>query len=134
MMTNLKEWIKKHEGFNSRPYLDTARKLTIGFGRNLSDNGISAEEADFLFNNDIERCKKELSEYNWYVSQPTNAQWALINMCFNLGISRLIEFKKMIAALTVKDYAKAAQEALNSQWSAQVGQRAKDVAVMIREN
>jgi len=130
---NLKEWIKKQEGFSSLPYLDTKNRLTIGYGRNIGDNGISVQEAEFLFNNDFERCKKELSEYQWYMIQPVIVQGALINMCFNLGIKRLLGFKKMIAALYIKDYAKAAKEALDSQWATQVGQRAKDIAVMISE-
>lgn len=130
----LKNWIKKHEGLRLLPYEDTVSKMTIGYGRNLSDNGISAQEADFLFNNDFERCKKELSEYSWYVDQPLNVQGALINMCFNVGINRLLGFKKMIAALSAKDYSKAAKEALDSQWATQVGQRAKDIAIMISEH
>lgn len=56
-----------------------------------------------------------------------------MNMCFNLGISRLKGFKRMIVALEKKNYTVAAMEALDSKWSTQVGQRAKDIALMIRE-
>jgi lysozyme len=108
-------------------------KLTIGYGRNLDDRGISQEEADFLFNNDFINVLRELTEYSWYVNQPDSVQAALVNMCFNLGLPRLKGFKRMIAALEVKNYTLAAQEALNSKWATQVGQRAKDVAVMLRE-
>jgi lysozyme len=115
------------------PYIDTVGKLTIGYGRNLDDNGISQEEADILFNNDFDNCQRELSQYAWYTSQPEGVQAALMNMCFNLGLPRLKLFKRMIAALYVKNYTLAAQEALDSKWAAQVGERAKDVAVMLRE-
>jgi lysozyme len=50
-----------------------------------------------------------------------------------MGINRLLGFKKMIMALTVKDYTKAAIEALDSRWATQVGGRAQDVALMIRD-
>ena len=130
---NLKDWIKKCEDFKSHPYLDTVGKLTIGWGRNIEDNGISQAEGDFMFDNDFARCQADLKQYTWYTTQPQNVQDALMNMCFNLGIGRLRGFKKMIAALERKDYTTAAIEALNSKWANQVGQRAKDVALMIRQ-
>ena len=114
-------------------YLDTVDKQTIGWGRNIEDNGISKEEADFMFDNDFARCQRELAPFPWYVNQPQNVQDALMNMCFNMGIGRLLGFKKMIVALTVKDYTKAAIEALDSKWAGQVGQRAKDVALMMKQ-
>ncbi|CAB4151553.1 COG3772 Phage-related lysozyme (muraminidase) [uncultured Caudovirales phage] len=132
-MKNLKDWIKKQEAFKSHPYLDTVGKLTIGWGRNIEDNGISKDEADYLFDNDFARCQRELAPFPWYVNSPQNVQDALMNMCFNLGIGRLLGFRKMIMALTAKDYTKAAIEALDSKWAEQVGQRAKDVALMMRQ-
>tara|TARA_R110000868_G_C10972576_1_gene770491 strand:+ start:25661 stop:26059 length:399 start_codon:yes stop_codon:yes gene_type:complete len=130
---DVKQWIKRHEGYKSHPYLDTVGKVTIGYGRNIDDNGISQAEGDYLFDNDFARCERELAPYPWYVNQPQNVQDALMNMCFNLGIGRLLGFRKMITALTVKDYTTAAMEALDSKWASQVGQRAKDVALMIRQ-
>jgi lysozyme len=133
VMTSLKDWIKKNEAFKSHPYLDTVGKLTIGWGRNIDDNGISKEEADFLFDNDFARCQRELAPFPWYVNAPQNVQYALMNMCFNLGIARLLGFRNMIMALTAKDYTKAAMEALDSKWANQVGDRAKQVALMMRQ-
>ena len=130
---DVKSWIKKCEECVLHPYTDTVGKLTIGYGRNLDDNGISQEEADFLFDNDFHSCERQLARCSWYVDQPEGVQAALINMCFNLGLPRLKGFKRMIAALETKNYALAAQEALNSKWATQVGQRARDIAVMLRE-
>jgi len=130
---NLKEWIKKHENCVLHPYLDTQGILTIGWGRNLHDNGISQEEADILFENDFYNCQQELLHCSWYVNQPEGVKAALINMCFNLGLPRLKGFKKMISALEAKNYTLAAKEALNSKWALQVGQRAKDIAIMLGE-
>lgn len=130
---NLKAWIKKCEGLESHPYMDTAGKLTIGYGRNLQDDGITPDEADYLFENDFKQCIDELSKYTWYTEQPVGVRAALVNMAFNLGVPRLKLFKRMIAALVVKNYTVAALEALNSKWAKQVGDRAKDVALLIRE-
>ena len=52
MTESLKDWIKSCEGYESHPYLDTVGKVTIGYGRNIGDNGISLEEAQIMFNND----------------------------------------------------------------------------------
>jgi lysozyme len=130
---NVVEWIKYHEGLKLKLHKDTVNKWTVGYGRNIEDNGISKEEADFMFDNDFARCERELSNYPWYTNQPKNVQDALMNMCFNLGIDRLLGFKRMIAALIGKDYTVASIEALDSKWAIQVGQRAKDVALMMRQ-
>lgn len=129
----LKTWIKSHEGFSSKPYICSAGKLTIGFGRNIQDNGISFNEAELMLDNDINTAEKELLKYDWYFNSPPNIKDALINMCFNMGITRLLGFKKMITAIEKKDYTNAAIESLDSKWAKQVGNRAKDIAIMIRQ-
>lgn len=129
-MKDVEMWLKHHEGFESKPYYDTEGHLTIGFGRNLDALGISEDEAAYLLKNDIKRCIKELSQYSWYLTQPDVVRMALVNMCF-MGINKLCGFTRMITALIEKDYTKASIEALDSKWANQVGQRAKDVAMMI---
>ena len=128
----MKLWIKKNEGYDNMPYLCTAGKLTIGYGRNLQDCGISHDEAELMLDNDMKRTETELLSLSWYHDQPTDVKDALFNMCFNLGLSRLLEFKNMINAIKEKNYTHASIEALNSKWAVEVGQRAKDVALMLR--
>lgn len=131
-MQDIKKWIKCYEGLKLDTYIDTTGHLTVGWGRNLV-NGINLDEAELMFENDFKRSVDELETQSWYINQSQNVKNALINMNFNLGIHKLLEFKKMILALEDKDYTKAAQEALDSLWAKQVGQRAKDVALMIRQ-
>lgn len=126
-------WIKKDEGYSSHPYKDTVGKLTIGYGRNIEDDGISPDEGELMFQNDLKQSTEELEEHDWYIESSDNIKKALINMNFNLGIEKLLGFKKMIAAIIDKNYTIAAMEALDSKWAIQVGQRAKEVAVMIRQ-
>ena len=40
MITKLFKDLAKFEGFREKPYLCPAKKLTIGYGRNLESNGI----------------------------------------------------------------------------------------------
>jgi lysozyme len=132
-MNDVQQWIKKCEALRLKMYIDTTGNPTIGWGRNLNKD-ISLDEAELMFQNDFKQAVSELEHFDWYTIQPQGVKNALINMNFNLGIGNLLLFTRMIAALTVKNYTLAAQEALNSKWSTQVGDdRAKDVAVMLRE-
>ena len=127
---SVQAWIKQDEGLKLETYVDTTGHLTVGWGRNLQ-NGIRLDEAELMFQNDLAHTVNELLQQPWYDSLPHNVQNALINMNFNLGITKLLEFKEMIAALENKNYRAAAQAALNSLWAKQVPNRAKEIAVMI---
>lgn len=123
----------RDEGIRLKPYRDTVAKLTIGIGRNLDDVGISIEEAYFLARNDVERAIVDLDALSadWR-SFPAPVRRGLINMCFNLGRSRLAGFRKMWAALERQDWGTAASEALESKWAYQVGGRATRIADLFR--
>ena len=125
LIEDVAKQIKIDEGFVSTPYECTAGKITIGYGRNIEDNGITREEAEMLLRNDIQSTRGELSsKFDWFLLMPYDKQAVLINMCFNLGLTRLLKFKKMLAALKVKDYKEASIQMLDSKWAEQVGERA----------
>jgi lysozyme len=131
-MQDLQQWIKGYEKLELHTYIDTNGHCTVGWGRNLED-GISVDEAELMFQNDFKQAVSELEEQAWYVNQPQGVKNALINMNFNLGITKLLEFKDMIHCLRCYDYLGAAQAALNSAWAKEVHSRVNDIAVMIRE-
>lgn len=54
-------------------------------------------------------------------------------MCFNVGVSGLLAFKRMLAACERGDYGRAAEEMLDSKWAKQVGGRADELARMMQE-
>lgn len=123
-----------HEGLRLKPYKCTAGKLTIGVGRNLDDVGITDAEARFMLEGDIARCMGEcVREFNWFVDAPELIKEAVINLVFNMGISRFRKFKKTIEHLSNKEYTLAGAELLNSRYADQVGQRAIDVANQIAD-
>jgi lysozyme len=128
-----KDMIMKHEGLKLKPYVCTAGKLTIGYGRNLEQNGITEDEASYLLDCDIFRAMEDLRKIFKYESLPQNVRAALINMMFNLGLPRFRSFKKMIAAINEKNYVQAAVEMLDSKWALQVGQRAIDLAYLVKK-
>jgi lysozyme len=117
--------LKGHEDVALKPYRDTVGKLTIGIGRNLDDRGISFAEAEYLCNNDIDEVTGQLQHsLQWFDSAPEPVQLVLIDMCFNMGIAGLLEFRKTLDLLQTGQYQLAAQEMLNSKWAKQVGTRA----------
>lgn len=108
-------------------------KLTIGIGRNLTDNGISGVEALMLCNNDVRTVIRELDKVlPWWSKMTDNRQDALLNAAFNLGIPRLLGFKVALAMLEAGRYDAAADAFLDSRWAIQVGDRAKRIADAIR--
>jgi len=123
----------EHEGMSLKPYKCPNGKITIGVGRNLESNGLSLDECNYLLENDIARCRRELDVYWWFIILNENRKNALLNMCFNLGLTKLLTFKKMIVALEQKNYDRAAIEALDSRWAKQVKGRAVDIAEVIKE-
>ena len=116
--------IKHDEGLRLKPYLCPANKLTIGYGRNIDDNGISEEEAEYLLLNDVENAERELTNtFSFYTSLSEVRKAVLLNMVFNMGLSKLLGFKKMIAALQQSNYPLAAQEMLDSNAARQLVKR-----------
>lgn len=125
----LKLLLLKHEGLRLKPYKDSVGKLTIGVGRNLEDIGISETEAIFLLENDIRRAYGGIKTIiSAFILLNDVRQEVLINMCFNLGVNRLKQFKRMIAAIKVFNFETASIEMLDSLWAKQVGKRAKELA------
>src|ERR1700679_1258620 len=106
-MQDLQLWIKNCERLDLNTYIDTNGHVLVGWGRNL-ENGIRLDEAELMFQNDLKQTIEELESLSWYNSQPQGIKNALINMNFNLGIQKMLEFKDMITALENKNYPGAA--------------------------
>ncbi len=133
-INNLKAELIRDEGLNLELYKCTSNKVTIGVGRNLTDRGITNDEAMLLLNNDISICEDELDiYYPWWRSMPDSAQRGLVNMMFNMGRPTLSKFSGMLACLESGDYIGAAANALDSRWASQVGDRSKRVAELFKE-
>lgn len=131
-MNTLEDQLKIDEGFRSRPYRCTAGKLTIGYGRNIEDVGISQNEALFMLREDIKKVKAQCHEkISFFNHLSESRQEALVNMAFNLGINGLLKFKKTLALMEKGDFKQASEEVLRSKWALQVGERAKRISKQI---
>jgi lysozyme len=126
--------LKDHEGAvikNGRhmPYKDTVSKLTIGYGRNLTDRGISEAEAMYLLQNDLQDVIEGLRKaYYWFDSLDEVRQEVVINMAFNLGLAGFAKFRNTIAYISEGNYRQASENMLQSKWATQVGYRARELS------
>ncbi len=110
----LKSDLIQAEGAKLKPYKDLYGNITIGIGRNLDDLGLSQDEINYLFENDIKRVISEIETIPGYDSLSDARQRVLAEMCFNMGIERLCEFHHMLIAIEKGDIQAAHDEILDS--------------------
>ena len=147
-MSEIVNRLKFHEGCVLFPYKDTKGKLTIGIGRCIDTNpftvdelkvigdwkhGITREMAYMLCRNDINRSINNLKKnVQFFENLDSERQYVLIDMCFNLGIKKLLKFKKTLSAFGCGNWEKASEEILNSEYAKQVGKRAERLANTVK--
>ena len=126
--------IAKHEGDRLRMYQDTANppKWTIGRGHNIEDKGISQAVSDLMFKEDIADVYSDIAQFKWVRDLSIVREAVILDMVFNLGITRFKKFKKTIAHLAAGDYYLASIEMLDSKWARQVGRRAITLSHMMK--
>ena len=135
----LTEYIKKNEGevTDNRGrhviYKCPAGKYTIGWGRNLSDQGITEREAEILLQADLASSTQDL--YQIFGTQietfSPNRHMALVDIMFNIGISSFRGFKKMIRAIKEGKWKQASIELLDSKYAKDVPSRAQKNATYL---
>jgi lysozyme len=132
-MNDIRAQLIRDEGMVLTPYRDTTGKLTIGVGRNLDDVGISVAEAEAMLEHDLTKITAGIARLLPWTEDLDPARFGVLqNMAFNLGITGLLRFTKMLDALSRHDYATAANEMLDSLWAKQVGRRADRLATQMR--
>ncbi len=150
----LKAQLVKHEGKESKVYVDTEGNPTIGVGFNLNRGDAKAKiEAlglDFskvkagtqtltddqiftLLDADMDAAIADsMSVFPKFTDLSDVRQRVIVDMMFNLGKPKFQGFKDMIAAVKAADFAKAADEMKDSKWYTQVGNRGKTLEKMMR--
>jgi lysozyme len=134
--------LKQDEGLRLKPYFDTVGVKTIGYGRNmsakpLSDHtnytlkkfgAITESQAEEMLREDIQGALIDAQMQPWWPMVRFDEVRAnvMLNLLFNLGLTRLNGFRKMLNAIQRKDWKTAAAEGRDSRWFVQVkgrGQR-----------
>ena len=142
------ELVKEAEGFYPNTYRCPAGKLTQGYGRNLEvhplteeeklelneDGGVSKEVAEKWALKELNECEYKLSQNIIYHKQPEVRKAVLLDMCFNIGYSGLMKFKKMWFALGERDYAEASRQMKDSKYYTDVKSRGKRNVTIMASN
>ena len=129
--------LKVAEGYREHAYQDTVGVWTIGYGKIKWGDGVEVKEGDTItragalkcLHEDMEDAIKDVERaFPWSHDLPEPAARALAEMCFNLGLPRLMGFKRMLNALKYEQWSSAHDEALDSRWAKQVHGRADRIA------
>ena len=132
--SDLIKQIKEHEGLVLKPYKCPVGKLTIGYGHNLEDNGLSQSVCEYILIEDIEEAKKNLYAVftkDFFDDLNDKQKIALIDMMFNLGLSRFLTFKKFILAVKQRNFDRASVEIIHSKAYTQAKRRYQLLAEQI---
>jgi len=145
MYEELKERIKKHEGFKLEPYqlsykTKDGKKVkedfwTGGYGHKLlpgEEAPTTKEGWDALFEKDFEQA---LNQANHFIDKDKikdEAFTIVIEMAYQMG-SSLQNFKKMQKALEENNYVEASDQMMDSRWANQTPSRASWMALLMRD-
>jgi lysozyme len=135
-MEALIESIKRHEGFRDRVYLDSEGKPTCGWGHYLYvGSKVPLVACEEFFKQDVANA---ISAYQaippaWRKKLNISRARVITEMLFNMNSQKLLQFRKMWTAIEAADYEQAASEMLDSRWAEQVGERAIELAKIMRQ-
>ena len=136
-MDQLTKIIIQHEKKEKSAYQDSLGFWTIGIGRLIDarkNAGLSEDEMLYLLNNDLGQCEIELSHFKWFMSLDHVRGDVMVELCFNIGLSGVLQFHQMISSIENKDYAAASMHLLNSLWAKQVkAERADNMAARLKD-
>ena len=139
----IKEDLIRHEGYVREIYLCSEGYPTFGVGHLVTEAdpeftwpiGTPVEDERILsaFHDDYQDAYTDACAVFLNLgSQPDDVIRVCVNMAFNLGRTRLSQFKNMIKAVNEGNYKKAAEEMIDSRWYHQVGRRSKELVEIMR--
>lgn len=145
--------LQEEEGLRLKPYVDCCGrgwrecvatpcepakagkrgKLTIGYGRNLDDVGISEAEASGFLGTDALKVVAALDmRIPWWKTLDDVRQRVLADMAYNMGAPALVDgWPNTLSLFKAGTFVAASAAMRTSKWFGQVGKRAKRLAAMV---
>ncbi len=129
----LLEQIKADEGFSKKAFWDNDQ-FSYGYGCKAPYEGatITEEEAAILLEAEVNEAIGYFHTMFRHIPMNDVREEALVNMIFNLGPTKLRQFKKMLSAIELQDWDEAARQAQDSLWFLQTGGRARRIVEELR--
>jgi len=150
---NYFDMLSLNEGNKPKVYKDSKGNRTIGVGFNLEDSAnrkflkqegidinelfagreLTDRETRTLYNHSLTQAFKDAQSYDPnFAKRPEAVKMTLVDMAFNLGLTRLNKFVDMKAGLKNNDYNVAADEMVDSKWYKQVKSRGPRMVQVMR--
>ena len=147
------DMIALNEGVKPKVYKDSKGHRTIGVGFNLEDAGnrkilkkegininelfkgkeLSDKEIKTLYNHSLTQAFNDAQKFDkGFAKRPEPVKKAIVDMSFNLGLTKLNKFKKMREGLEANDYSVAADEMVDSEWFKQIKSRGPRTVGLMR--
>ena len=124
-MTLLEE-IKKEEGFESEPYICSNGYLTVGYGKRVDYLKVDEKTAEKWLIIDLEELDGKLDRsFTWYIDSPRDVKDVVKSMCYQMGMPRLMKFRKTNDLIKKRKWREASIEMLISRWHEQTPERAE---------
>ena len=130
----LKFRIKKNEGYSAKPYKDQLGFYTIGYGhlirkkeKNYFFKNYKKKHFEELFLKDFNKALIDYKLFLYKKNHKLNEQELLIEMLFQLGLTGVSKFKKMLYFLNKKQKFMASLEMLDSLWYLQTPYRVENL-------
>lgn len=141
-----KDLIKEAEGFSAVVYKCPAGFNTIGYGRNIDANPLTQSDilrmskrlvngetelvvsknlADEWLTSEVLEIAKDCEGKDWFEYIGFERKGVIIDLIYNLGLTKWNTFKRCQLALSSKDFGVASLELEDSKWYRQVGLRGK---------
>lgn len=133
---NISKMLEVEEGFRNKPYICSEGYPTIGIGwkigrhnQSLNDfenmticKSAAHDQCEFMVAGVTAQLSNRLSFF-YDLSEPR--QCVLISMAYQMGVSGLMGFKKMLKAIEDESFVEASIEGLDSRWAKQTPARAE---------
>lgn len=125
--------LRRDEGVRYTRYIDSRGNPSCGCGHNLKVKPLPADwkfpltdaQVDQLLVADIADTLHQLDTHiPWWRTLSEVRQRVVANMCFNLGIEKLLLFKQALGAMMEGGWLVASEQMQASDWYREVGQRA----------
>ncbi len=145
---------RQYEGLSLTPYKD-GNSVSVGYGHYMDKptsrqqfaavganydavksgrEGLTKEQADQLYQMDAQTAADDAKQLvSNFDQQPPVIQKVLVDMAYNLGATKLAQFRPTLNAIQAGNYTAAATRLGNTKWNDQVGQRAKDIQLALRD-
>lgn len=125
-------YTKENEDYRHKIYHGSSGELILGWGHTLRpDEDVPKEVSQIFFKLDYKHAEEDYETLKLALDPVRRI--VLIDLIFNMGLPKVLGFRKMLTALRKRDFGTAAAELEDSLYFKQAGHRAKRNRDILRD-